>query len=83
MQYHIHFSNNCLFSFFTEKLTFSLPITRWVGGNTDLPSSNNISKTVWANITIVTPLFERLFNKLFNDTQVDKHGTCGSLVIGA
>ena len=71
MQYHNHFSSNGIFFLLlTEK--YWLPVTRWVGGNTDLPSNSNISETVRTNVVIVRPFFERLFNKLSNDTQVDR-----------
>ena len=31
-------------------LNLSLPVPRWAGDNTDLPSNSNISKTVTVNI---------------------------------
>ena len=34
-------------------LTFSLPVSRWAGDNTDLPSDINISKSVGVNIAFV------------------------------
>ena len=39
------------FWFFTETLSLSLPVPRWEGHNSDLPSDSNISKTVRVNIT--------------------------------
>ena len=60
-------------------LILSLPGISSVGPNTDLPSTNNTSKTVRVNIAF--NLFKRVFDKLSNDIQVDRLCTCGSLAI--
>ena len=38
--------------------TLSLPVPRWTGGNSDLPSDSNISKTVRVNIAFSTTYFK-------------------------
>ena len=50
------------------------------GANTGLHLSSNISKTVKVNVAF-TEHFQRVFSKLFNDMQVDRLYTCGSVVI--
>ena len=66
--------------FFSENLILSLRLTRWVRHDTNLSLNSNISKMVRVNVTF-THVFERIFNKLSNDTQGDRLCTCGSLVI--
>ena len=61
-------------------LTFSFPVPRSTGANTNLASSSNISKTVRVNIAFVKVLL-RVVDKLSNDRQVDKSCTCGSQLI--
>ena len=61
-------------------LTLLLPVTCCADRNTNLPSNSNISKRVRVNIAF-TRTFQRVFEKLFNDIQVDRLCTCGTLVI--
>ena len=39
-------------------LTLSLPVPRWAGDNTGLPSDSNISKTVRVNIAFAATIFK-------------------------
>ena len=39
-------------------LTLLLPVPRWADDNTDLPSDNNISKTVRVNIALTKDVFK-------------------------
>ena len=55
-------------------------MTCWVGHNIDL-SSNRILKTVNGKLNIDQHVFERVFNKFSNDTQVDTLYYYGSPVI--
>ena len=56
---------------------------RWAGHDTDLFSSSNISKTVRVNVVFTQNIFERIFDKLSNDTQVDRLCTYGPPIIDA
>ena len=40
-------------------LTVSLPVPKWAGDNTDLPSSTNISKMVTVNTTFTATFFKK------------------------
>ena len=62
-------------------LTLSFLVPRWAGGNTDLTSDINISKTVGVNIAFNRIYFHRTFNKLSNVMQVDRLCSCDSRVI--
>ena len=63
-------SKSEVFNFFTKNETLSRRVARWTGNNTNLPS-NGILKIVRVNGTF-TGIFSKVFNKLFEDTQVDK-----------
>ena len=39
-------------------LTLSLPVPRWAGANTDIPSNSNISKAVRVNIAFTATFFK-------------------------
>ena len=62
-------------------LTLSLPVPRWAGANTDLPSNSNIWKMVRLNTAFTRTCLKEIFYKLSKDVQVDRLCTCGSLFI--
>ena len=64
------------------KLNSLLPVACCLTHNTDLLLKWNISKTMRVTIAFIT-FFERVFNKLSNDIQVDRFCTYGSLVNAA
>ena len=58
------------------KTIFGTPMDGW-----PYPSNSNISKTVRVTLNFTKNVFQRIFNMLSNDMQVDRLCTCGSLVI--
>ena len=56
---------------FDFALTPSLPGTSRAGDNTNIPSNSNISETARVNSTFHNHCFERIFDKLSNDTPVE------------
>ena len=74
--------------FFTENLTLSLPVSRWAGANTNLPSNSNIWKTVRVNITLTEPEYlissvkiTRLINFAIVVLRLLTFKVCGIIVI--
>ena len=55
-----------------EMLTFSLPVSCWVGANTNLPSNSNISKTVRVRIKnhLKFPDLVNIVSSNFNKSQI-------------
>ena len=62
-------------------ITLSFPGTCYAVPNTNLYLNSNILKTVSANIVFTNHVFQRVFNKISDDMQVDRLCTCGYLVI--
>ena len=52
LMFHLSYQNG------SKVLTLSLPVPRWAGHNTDLPSDSNISKTVRVNIAFAATFFK-------------------------
>ena len=46
-------------NFMNIVLTLLLPVLYWIGDNTDLPSSCNISKAVIVNLAFIVPFFKK------------------------
>ena len=69
------------FSFFTKNLTLLLPVARCAGHNSDLSSNSSTPKNDGSKHCFPENYFQRVIDKLSNDIQVDRFGTCGSLVI--
>ena len=55
-------------------LTLLLPVSYWVGDNNNLHANTNISKTMTVKAAL-TQGFEKVFDTLFNDIQVDRLAT--------
>ena len=71
------------FRFFTENVTLLLPVTRCAGHNTQTTFKKQYLENGESEHCLHKNIFEKVFDALSNDIQVDRFCTCGSLVIDA